>query len=96
MGTGNAGRGRPKGSPNKVTKDIKSVIHAHLNDYLPELLSEVQGAKLTHGKLQFYMALIALIVPRPTENYTLDLRDMSPQTLLELIRNSYNKEHEQL
>lgn len=56
---GNAGKGRPKGSPNKVNASLKEMIHAALNDaggksWLAQQAQENPVA---------FMALLAKLLP---------------------------------
>jgi DNA polymerase III delta prime subunit len=60
---------RPKGSPNKVTKDVRELMHEALEASLPDFLDSLNKLKAenTHLYVQAVLKLARFIVPLPKE-----------------------------
>jgi hypothetical protein len=73
---------RPKGSPNKITKDVRELIHEALEATLPDLLDSLNKLKEenTHLYVQAVLKLARFIVPLPKEDeaaVTAEIREIT-------------------
>jgi hypothetical protein len=73
---------RPKGSPNKITKDVRELIHEALEATLPDLLDSLNKLKEenTHLYVQAVLKLARFIVPLPKEDEVEDTNQVSEIT----------------
>jgi len=85
--TGNTGR--PTGSRNRSTNELKALIYDFLSDKLPNLEEVYQGLQ-PKDQAQMIIHLAKLVIPRQTEEIALsnhiDLSDMSTDELKALLR----------
>jgi len=61
---------RPKGSPNKITKDVRELMHEALEASLPDFLESLKKLKEenTHLYIQAVLKLARFIVPLPKDD----------------------------
>jgi DNA polymerase III delta prime subunit len=61
---------RPKGSPNKITKDVRELMHEALEASLPDFLESMNKLKEenTHLYIQAVLKLARFIVPLPKDD----------------------------
>lgn len=65
-GTSGNPTGRPKGTPNKITEEIRRTIHAALEDSAPDVAGWLRrlGEEDPKGALQVYAALAEFALPK--------------------------------
>lgn len=81
---GNAGR--PKGTSNKTTKDVKNYIIKFLNDKAFELPS-IWNSLEDKDRATLYLHLARLVMPKPTEN---DLQNNEEKEAARIVFKNYN------
>lgn len=82
--------GRPPGATNKATRELKAIISDHLTEHLPTYLEELRTARPSHGKWSALVALLNYVIPKATEEQTINLQALNPKDLHELIKRAYD------
>ena len=67
-GTTNNPNGRPKGTPNKITADLREFITDLLNDNREQILKDLQAVE-PHQRLLFYEKLLQYVVPKQANTH---------------------------
>ena len=86
--TGNPGR--PKGTPNKSTKEIKDLLNSFISDNLEDLQQQYNELD-ARDKLQFLERVLKYVLPQQREiQQNIDVSKLSEQELNELINQIIN------
>ncbi len=69
MSKSNNPNGRPKGSPNKATKEIREVLTSAITNEIPHMVECLERLRTTDDKtyINAMAKLIAFVVPKPQE-----------------------------
>lgn len=82
--------GRQKGSPNRITGQLKQAITSFLEDHWPQFEADFQGLE-PEKRLTIYEKLIRYVVPPATDELT-RLTPDELERLIEKLKNQYNNE----
>ncbi len=69
MSKSNNPNGRPKGSPNKATKEIREVLTSAISNEIPHMVECLERLRTSDDKtyINAMTKLIAFVVPKPQE-----------------------------
>jgi len=69
MSKSNNPNGRPKGSPNKATKEIREVLTSAISNEIPHMVECLERLRTSDDKtyINAMAKLIAFVVPKPQE-----------------------------
>ena len=69
MSKSNNPNGRPKGSPNKATKEIREVLTSAISNEIPHMVDCLERLRISDDKtyINAMAKLIAFVVPKPQE-----------------------------
>ncbi len=69
MSKSNNPSGRPKGSPNKATKEIREVLTSAISNEIPHMVECLERLRTSDDKtyINAMAKLIAFVVPKPQE-----------------------------
>lgn len=62
-GTTNNPNGRPKGTPNKITADLREFVSALLNDNREQIIADLQAVE-PNQRLLFFEKLLQYVLPK--------------------------------
>ena len=67
MSKSNNPNGRPKGSPNKATKEIREVLTSAISNEIPHMVDCLERLRISDDKtyINAMAKLIAFVVPKP-------------------------------
>jgi len=89
-------KGRPKGSPNKVTKDLRAMLHQFAVRNWPQVQRDFK--KLTAvQRVALYEKLLKYVIPtlQETEQH-FDIEGLSDEQITEMIQKIFDAYHAQL
>ncbi len=69
MRKSNNPNGRPKGSPNKATKEIRDILTSAISNEIPHMVDCLERLRISDDKtyINAMAKLIAFVVPKPQE-----------------------------
>lgn len=92
-GQTNNPNGRPKGTPNRTTKEVKDLLNQFISDNLDDLQSEYDKLE-SEKKLQFFERVLKYVIPQQREiNQTIDVSQLSENELDQLINEALKKDN---
>jgi hypothetical protein len=70
IGSSNNPNGRPRGSKNKISYDIRTAIYEYINDgtFINGLFDDIDAVKEAEKRAKLKIELVKLFVPRPLNN----------------------------
>ena len=86
--------GRKKGTPNRTTKELKSVIHKVVEEHLETIESDLQALE-PKDRLNVILKLVDYVLPKPKEqkiDFT-SLTDTEIDELIDKITDAANRQN---
>jgi hypothetical protein len=91
-GQTNNPNGRPKGSRNRTTKEIKELLNNFISDNLDDLQAEYNNLD-SKEKLQFFERVLKYVLPQQRDiNQTIDVSNLSESEMDSLINKALEKD----
>ena len=92
-GKTNNPNGRPKGSQNRTTKEIKELLNNFISDNLDDLQAEYNNLDAKE-KLQFFERVLKYVLPQQRDiNQTIDVSNLSEAEMDQLIERALQKDN---